>query len=258
MKSNQVDIAYALRLERDSKTSAGLYDWSQIQFSYNSNHMEGSTITLGQTEQIYHNHEFIADKDQKIRRDDQVETENHFKLFDYVLDTISHPLTLEYIKTLQRILKRGTSDEENPLKVVGDFKRINNIINNVRLGDTQTSKAKDVAHNLSQLINQWEQRGHTEMKDFADFHYNFERIHPFSDGNGRVGRILIFKERCRNGLMPFIIRDENHAFYIRGLKQYENDPEYLLGTFGQSLDEYTDAAHQVYGERLELLPRPQG
>lgn len=115
MENQKIDVAYALRMERDSKTSAGLYDWSQVQFSFNSNHMEGSTLTLGQTEQIYHNREFIADKDQRIRRDDQIETENHFKLFNYMLDTINHPLTLEYIKKLQGILKKGTSDEENPV-----------------------------------------------------------------------------------------------------------------------------------------------
>lgn len=255
MENQKIDVAYALRMERDSKTSAGLYDWSQVQFSFNSNHMEGSTLTLGQTEQIYHNREFIADKDQRIRRDDQIETENHFKLFNYMLDTINHPLTLEYIKKLQGILKKGTSDEENPLKVVGDFKRINNIINNTRLGDTQTSRAADVPRDLKALIERWEQTDHLKMKDFADFHYAFENIHPFSDGNGRVGRILLFKERCRNSLMPFIIRDENRAFYIRGLKQYKNDQEYLLGTFGQSLDEYTDAVQQVYGNDFELLPK---
>src|SRR5699024_11359564 len=106
----------------------------------------------------------------------------------------------EYIKKLQGILKKGTSDEENPLKVVGDFKRINNIINNTRLGDTQTSRAADVPRDLKALIERWEQTDHLKMKDFADFHYAFENIHPFSDGNGRVGRILLFKARCRNYL----------------------------------------------------------
>lgn len=250
-----MDIGYALRLERDSKTSAGLYDWSQVQFSYNSNHMEGSTITLGQTEQIYQDHAFIANKDQVIRRDDQVETENHFKLFDYMLDTIDEPLTLDYIAKLQGILKKGTSDEDNPLKVVGDFKKIDNIIGGTLFGETRTTKAQDVRETMGSLLKRWESKSHSTMKDFAEFHYEFEQVHPFSDGNGRVGRILLFKERCRNGLMPFIIRDENHLFYVRGLKQYRNDPQYLLDTLGQSLDEYTSAVRQVYGEHFENLPQ---
>lgn len=253
----RMDIGYALRLERDSKTSAGLYDWSQVQFSYNSNHMEGSTITLGQTEQIYQDHAFIANKDQVIRRDDQVETENHFKLFDYMLDTIDEPLTLDYIAKLQGILKEGTSDEDNPLKVVGDFKKIDNIIGGTLFDETRTTKTQDVRETMGSgsLLKRWESKSHSTMKDFAEFHYEFEQVHPFSDGNGRVGRILLFKERCRNGLMPFIIRDENHLFYIRGLKQYRNNPQYLLDTLGQSLDEYTSAVRQVYGEHFENLPQ---
>lgn len=251
----KLDIAYALRLERDSQTSAGLYDWSQVQFSYNSNHMEGSTITEAQTAQIYRENAFLAEKDQIIKKDDQIETENHFKLFDYMLDTIDHPLTLEYISKLQSILKKGTSDEDNPLKVVGGFKKINNIIRNDRIGDTETSTVDNVKTDLQTLIDDWEGKKHTELNDYAEFHYRFETIHPFSDGNGRVGRILLFKERCRNRLMPLIVRDENRLFYIRGLNEYKRQPGYLLGTLGQSMDEYTSAVKQVYGNDLERLPK---
>ncbi|MBB1063155.1 Fic family protein [Limosilactobacillus fastidiosus] len=257
MDSNRLNIAYALQLERDSRTSSTLYDWSQVQFSYNSNHMEGSTITEAQTDQIYHENAFLAEKDQIIRKDDQIETENHFKLFNYMLNTVDEPLTLDYIAKLQGILKKGTSDEDNPLKVVGGFKKIDNIIRNDRVGDTETSTADNVKQDLQRLIDTWESSKHLKMEDYAKFHYQFETIHPFSDGNGRVGRILLFKERCRNRLMPFIIRDENRLFYIRGLNEYKRQPGYLIGTFGQSMDEYTSAVQQVYGPNFERLPKPK-
>lgn len=257
MDSSKLNIAYALQLERDSKTSAALYDWSQVQFSYNSNHMEGSTITEAQTDQIYHENAFLAEKDQVILKDDQIETENHFKLFNYMLNTVDKPLTLDYIAKLQGILKKGTSDEDNPLKVVGGFKKIDNIIRNDRVGDTETSTADNVKQDLQRLIDTWESSKHLRMEDYAKFHYQFETIHPFSDGNGRVGRILLFKERCRNRLMPFIIRDENRLFYIRGLNEYKRQPGYLIGTFGQSTDEYTSAVQQVYGPNFERLPKPK-
>lgn len=257
MDSSKLNIAYALQLERDSKTSAALYDWSQVQFSYNSNHMEGSTITEAQTDQIYHENAFLAEKDQVILKDDQIETENHFKLFNYMLNTVDKPLTLDYIAKLQGILKKGTSDEDNPLKVVGGFKKIDNIIRNDRVGDTEISTADNVKQDLQRLIDTWESSKHLRMEDYAKFHYQFETIHPFSDGNGRVGRILLFKERCRNRLMPFIIRDENRLFYIRGLNEYKRQPGYLIGTFGQSMDEYTSAVQQVYGPNFERLPKPK-
>ena len=257
MDSSKLNIAYALQLERDSKTSAALYDWSQVQFSYNRNHMEGSTITEVQTDQIYHENAFLAEKDQVIRKDDQIETENHFKLFNYMLNTVDEPLTLDYIAKLQGILKKGTSDEDNPLKVVGGFKKIDNIIRNDRVGDTGTSTADNVKNDLQKLIDTWESSKHLKMEDYAKFHYQFETIHPFSDGNGRVGRILLFKERCRNRLMPFIIRDENRLFYIRGLNEYKRQPGYLIVTFGQSMDEYTSAVQQVYGPNFERLPKPK-
>ena len=257
MDSSKLNIAYALQLERDSKTSAALYDWSQVQFSYNSNHMEGSTITEAQTDQIYHENAFLAEKDQVILKDDQIETENHFKLFNYMLNTVDKPLTLDYIAKLQGILKKGTSDEDNPLKVVGGFKKIDNIIRNDRVGDTEISTADNVKQDLQRLIDTWESSKHLRMEDYAKFHYQFETIHPFSDGNGRVGRILLFKERCRNRLMPFIIRDENRLFYIRGLNEYKRQPGYLIGTFGQSTDEYTSAVQQFYGPNFERLPKPK-
>lgn len=257
MDSSKLNIVYALQLERDSKTSAALYDWSQVQFSYNSNHMEGSTITEAQTDQIYHENAFLAEKDQVILKDDQIETENHFKLFNYMLNTVDKPLTLDYIAKLQGILKKGTSDEDNPLKVVGGFKKIDNIIRNDRVGDTEISTADNVKQDLQRLIDTWESSKHLRMEDYAKFHYQFETIHPFSDGNGRVGRILLFKERCRNRLMPFIIRDENRLFYIRGLNEYKRQPGYLIGTFGQSTDEYTSAVQQVYGPNFERLPKPK-
>lgn len=244
-----MDVAKLLRKERDSHVSAGLYHWTQIEFSYNSNHIEGSTITENQTAQIFHTDSFIADSNQKIREDDFKETKNHFKLLDYILDTVDHPLNLRYIKKLQGILKKGTSDEVNPGKAVGDFKIRNNVIGHL-LGNTPTSEVGDVANDLQALVDRWEKSNNRSLEDYAKFHYEFETIHPFSDGNGRIGRILLFKERCRVKQMPFIIRDENKAYYYRGLSQFNSDPAYSVDTLGQALDEYTMAFNQVYGHDL--------
>lgn len=246
----RLDIASALKRERERLVSAGLYDWTQVNFSYNSNHMEGSSITLNQTDQLYQTHSFVADANQLIRTDDAIETKNHFKLFDYMLDTVDEPLTLAYLKRLHYILKQHTSDEDSPNKEVGDFP---NVIGK-GLGHVATTAPSDVASKMGDLLDWWNNQKNRDLATYADFHAQFEKIHPFSDGNGRIGRILLFKERCRFRQMPIIILDNDRPFYIRGLQKFPHEPGYLIDTLGNGMDMYEAVVKQVYGQNFERLP----
>lgn len=159
---------------------------------------------------------------------------NHFRLFDYMLDNIDNLLTKDMIINLNTILKRGTSDEDNPRYNVGGFNVVPNIIGIVNVIKTVEPDRVE----LEKLINEYNEKDRIALEDIIEFHYQFEKIHPFSDGNGRVGRIIMFKECLRNGIMPFIVLDEDCVFYMRGLKEYENDKMYLIDTIGYEQDIY--------------------
>lgn len=248
----KLDIAKALKKEREQRVSAGLYDWTQIHFSYNSNHIEGSSITLNQTGQLYETQNFIADTDQLIRADDAIETKNHFKLLDYVLDTVDEPLTIDYLKHLHFLLKRHTSDEDNPSKKVGDFKNMPNIIGGT-INSVDTVPPEAVPNKLNELLKWWDNQANKDLATYATFHYRFERIHPFSDGNGRIGRMLLFKERCHFKQMPIIILDQDRPYYIRGLQEFERQPGYLVDTLGNGMGTYETVVKHIYGQNFERL-----
>lgn len=229
-----------LRNQRDKKMAGNLYYWTQILFSYNSNHIEGSKLSLDQTQQIFDTGTVFAnDKNEPIKVDDIVETQNHFKAFDLVLDTINEPLTPAYIIHIHKMLKTYTSQETDARYNVGGFKQIPNEIG--LLDAVKTTAPENVTSALTTLFQNWESRSQDErqrLRQLASFHQTFELIHPFSDGNGRVGRLLLYKELCRVQAVPFIIRDENRAYYIRGLKTFESTPGYLVDTFGYEQDYY--------------------
>ena len=237
------DIAGILINERANHRPRSLYDWTQINFAYHNNRIEGSMLSLDQTAQLYRATAFNHDSN------DIIEMQNHFHLFDYVLDTIDEPLTLDYIKKLHGILKQGTISRWGTQEVIGDFKQKNNVIG--QLQTVNTFPADQVLDQLAHLLKLWNKQRQTELSNYAAFHYGFERIHPFSDGNGRIGRMLLFKERCRNRVMPFIIADEDRPFYIRGLREFKRMPGYLIDTFGNAMDQYSYAFEQVYGNYLQ-------
>lgn len=222
--------------QKESKFKGNIYHFSQVNFSYNSNKIEGSRLTREQTEAIFETSSFISKNDDLIKLDDLIESKNHFKLFDYMLDYVDEPLSKEMIIEMNKILKRGTSDEDNPRYNVGGFKVVPNTIGVVNM--IETSSPETTEQDVDSLLDDYSKLTQVTLEDIIDFHVKFERIHPFGDGNGRVGRIIMFKECLKNNIMPFIILDQDKPYYIRGLKEYNRDKKYLIDTILQSEDIY--------------------
>ena len=214
--------------QKESKFKGNIYHYSQVNFAYNSNKIEGSRLTSEQTEAIFDTSSFIPKSDDLIKLDDLNESKNHFKLFDYMLDNVDKLLTKDMIVEMNKILKRNTSDEENPRYNVGGFKVVPNIIGVVNM--IETSSPETTEQDVDSLLDDYSKLTQVTLEDIIDFHVKFERIHPFGDGNGRVGRIIMFKECLKNNIMPFIILDQDKPYYIRGLKEYNRDKKYLIDT----------------------------
>ena len=229
--------------QKMSHFKGNLYHFFQVNFAYNSNKIEGSKLTEDQTEAIFDTHSFIPKTDDLIKLDDLLEVKNHFKLFDYMLDIVDEEITLEMIIKMHSILKRGTSDEDNPLYNVGGFKKVPNIIGITNV--IETSKPEDVIKDLNDLLKDYSSLKEVTLKNIIDFHVRFERIHPLIDGNGRVGRIIMFKECLKNNIVPFIILDEEKAYYMRGLKEYNRDRKYLIDTILHFQDIYDNLSEKL-------------
>lgn len=233
-------IKDALIKQRKMNLKGNLYYKTQIDFAYNTNHMEGSTITKDETASIFDTGTILADKEKVIVLKDATETQNHFFLFNYMLDTLDKPLTEELIKNYHFILKNGTlTESEKSWFNVGDYKKLKNVI-----GDITTSLPKNVPTDMKKLLNWYNKIENKKIEDIIEFHAKFEKIHPFQDGNGRVGRMIMFRECLSNNIIPFYIEDRNKAFYIRGLNEYQlhNNKGYLIDTCLNSQDNYTKLA----------------
>lgn len=242
-------IKNELLKQKESKFKGNIYHYSQVSFAYNSNKIEGSKLTSDETESIFDTSSFIPKSDTLIKLDDLIETKNHFRLFDYMLDNIDNSLSKEMIIEMNKILKRGTSDEDNPRYNVGGFKVLPNIIGTVNV--IKTTDPKDVNKEMDKLLDEYNSNNNITLENIIDFHYRFERIHPFGDGNGRVGRIIMFKECLKNNIMPFIVLDEDKSYYIRGLKEYENDKMFLIDTIGHEQDLYENACNELLDFEIE-------
>lgn len=242
-------IKNELLKQKESKFKGNIYHYSQVNFAYNSNKIEGSKLTSDETESIFNTSSFIPKSDTLIKLDDLIETKNHFKLFDYMLDNIDNSLNKEMLIDMNKILKRGTSDEDNPRYNVGGFKVLPNIIGII--GVINTTDPKDVDREIDKLLDEYNSKSNITLEDIIDFHYRFEKIHPFSDGNGRVGRIIMFKECLKNNIMPFIVLNEDKSYYIRGLKQYENDKMFLIDTIGHEQDLYEKVCNELLDFEIE-------
>ena len=236
-------LKHELIKQKESKFKGNIYHFSQVNFSYNSNKIEGSRLTSEQTEAIFETSSFISKNDDLIKLDDLIESKNHFKLFDYILDYVDEPLSKEMIIEMNKILKRGTSDEDNPRYNVGGFKVVPNTIGVVNM--IETSSPETTEQDVDSLLDDYSKLTQVTLEDIIDFHVKFERIHPFGDGNGRVGRIIMFKECLKNNIMPFIILDQDKPYYIRGLKEYNRDKKYLIDTILHSEDIYEKSCEQL-------------
>ncbi len=229
--------------QKNDRFEGNIYYYSQVIFSYNSNKIEGSRLTSDQTEAIFDTSSFIPKSNDLIELDDLIEVKNHFKLFDYMLDNVDKKLTKEIIIEMNKILKRNTSDEDNPRYNVGGFKVVPNIIGVVNIIDT--TAPEEVEEAIETLLNEYNSKSNVTLENIIDFHYKFEKIHPFGDGNGRVGRIIMFKECLKNNIMPFIVLDEDKTYYMRGLKEYEHDKMFLIDTIKHEQDLYESVCEKL-------------
>lgn len=228
-------ILDVLREEKETQLKGRLYYSTQIEFSYNTNHIEGSKLTAEQTRYIYETNTLLTDGTAATNVNDIIETSNHFKMVDYMLDIAEEPLSEEIIKKFHRILKSGTTDERKSWFKVGDYKLLEN-----EVGFTETAAPDRVRERMASLIKAYNRIENVTIEDIIQFHSDFEKIHPFQDGNGRVGRIIMFKECLRHGITPFIILDSDKAFYYRGLQEYQSGGEkgYLIDTCLNAQDQY--------------------
>lgn len=221
-----------LRAEKAAKLHGGIYHRVQIDLTYNSNHIEGSRLTHDQTRFIFETNT-IGMSDGAVKVDDVVETANHFKCIDMVIDSAAHVLSEAFIKQLHATLKSGTSNSRQDWFAVGDYKKLPN-----EVGGMDTAQPKEVASQMKKLLSEYNANKEKSFDDLLDFHYRFERIHPFQDGNGRVGRLVLFKECLRNNIVPFIIDEDTKLYYYRGLKEWERERGYLRDTCLAAQDKF--------------------
>lgn len=238
-----IRIKKELIRQKKCKFKGNIYHFSQVSFAYNSNKIEGSRLTEDQTEAIFDTQSIISKSENLIKLDDLIEVKNHFKLFDYILDNIDEVLTKDMILKMHKMLKRGTTDEDSPLYNVGGFKKVPNIIGLQNV--IETSSPENAENDLEELLLDYKKLQEVTLKDIIDFHVRFERIHPLSDGNGRIGRLIMFKECLKNNIIPFIILDEEKAFYMRGLKEYNKDRKYLKDTILHFQDIYDEMCNKL-------------
>lgn len=221
-----------LRMEKKQKLSGGIYHKIQVDLTYNSNHIEGSRLSHDQTRYIFETNT-IGFENGAVNVDDVVETANHFKCIDMIIDSANYPLSERFIKELHSVLKSGTSDSRKDWFVVGDYKKVPN-----EVGGRETADPEKVHRLMDELIKSYNQSSKKTLEDIIEFHYEFESIHPFQDGNGRVGRLIMFKECLKNKIVPFIIDDDLKYFYYRGLHEWKSEKGYIIDTCLTAQDEF--------------------
>lgn len=221
-----------LQEEKASKYSGGIYHKTQIDLTYNSNHIEGSRLTHDQTRFIFETNT-IGIENEVLNVDDIIETTNHFRCIDMIIDHVKTELNEKFIKELHFILKSGTSDSKKDWFAVGDYKKFPNEVENMK-----TPLPEEVDNLMKDLLKEYNSKKEKTFEDILDFHVQFERIHPFQDGNGRIGRLIMFKECLKYNIVPFIIEDNLKMFYYRGLKEWNNERGYLVDTCLAAQDRY--------------------
>ena len=236
-----MDILQTLLDQKASKLSGNLYEYTAVNFSYNTNKIEGSTLSEDDTRNIFHNNTLLASGQMNI--DDIIEMKNQLSMFDYMLDIAKEPLTAEIIKEFHRILKTNTSDEKKDWFNVGEYKKLANTV-----GGKDTTNPEDVAEEMKKLLQKYNEKKDVKIEDIIQFHFEFERIHPFQDGNGRVGRMIMFKECLKHSIIPFIIQNDIKQYYYRGLSEFENEKGYLIDTCLSAQDRYKEMVEKFLGK----------
>ena len=231
-KEQIMPLLEVLREQKQMRLKGSIYHRTQIDLTYNSNHIEGSKLTHDQTRYIFETNT-IGVEGESVKVDDIIETVNHFRCIDYIIEHATDKLTESFIKELHFILKTGTTDSNKDWFVVGDYKRLPN-----EVGGIETSLPECVAADIKQLLKAYNAKKQKSFDDLLDFHHRFEQIHPFQDGNGRVGRLILFKECLANNIVPFIITDELKMFYYRGLQNWPNIKGFLRDTCLTAQDQY--------------------
>ena len=237
-KSKQRGLLQVLRDEKNAGMPGGIYHSLQIDLTYNSNHIEGSKLTHDQTRLIFETRT-IGAQEGVVNVDDVIETVNHFNCIDYIIDTAGKQLTQAYIKRLHLMLKTGTKDATREWFAVGDYKQLPN-----EVGGVMTTEPEKVAESMADLFDWYEAQDQMGIGDILEFHWRFERIHPFQDGNGRIGRLIMLKECLKHNVVSFIITDDIKAFYYRGLAEYRREPGYLEGTALSAQDNFKKLLQQ--------------
>ncbi len=232
---SKINVLEVLREQKKIGLKGNLYHNTQIMFAYNTNHIEGSKLTEDQTRYIYETNTILFESDTVASVDDILETANHFKLVDYMLEIANEDLNEDMIKEFHKILKEGTMDSRKEWFNVGDYKKLAN-----EAGNMKTSSPKQTPKDMKKLMEWYNSLANVTINEIIEFHARFEKIHPFQDGNGRIGRIIAFKECLKNNIVPFVIMDKDKLFYYRGLKEYQNKIEkgYLIDTCLNAQDQY--------------------
>lgn len=221
-----------LKDQKARRYSGGIYHKTQIDFTYNSNHIEGSRLTHDQTRYIFETNTIGVEKE-VLNVDEIIETANHFRCIDRMIDNAKSALTEKFIKELHRILKNGTGDSGKDWFAIGDYKKMPN-----EVGGMDTALPEEVVDRMKALLKEYNAKREKIFEDILDFHVKFERIHPFQDGNGRVGRLIMFKECLKYNIVPFIIEDNLKMFYYRGLREWDDEKDYLIDTCLTAQDKY--------------------
>ena len=236
-KLSKNPLLHHLKEQKEMKLHGGIYHRTQIDLTYNSNRIEGSKLTHDQTRYIFETNTIGTIKE-NINVDDIIETTNHFRCIDFIIDKATAKLSESFIKELHFLLKSGTSDSQKDWFNVGDYKKLPN-----EVGGNPTCPPKEVKTKIAALLSEYQSIEKKTFEDIIDFHYQFEIIHPFQDGNGRVGRLIIFKECLANNIVPFIIDEELKFFYYRGLQEWSQVKEYLLDPCLSAQDHYKSILH---------------
>lgn len=239
MASTYISI---LKEEKNTNRKNGLYDYITVTLAYNTNKIEGSTLTLSDIQSLYERDVVVTGGH---RMDDLIESKNHFELFDFMLNTIDEPFTERLIKEFHQILKKGTSDEK--WYGVGQYKKIPNII-----GEQAVAQSHEVPKLMKQLLDDYNCLTDIKLIDILSFHHKFELIHPFQDGNGRLGRIIMFRQCLTHDITPFIVSSDRRELYIEGLKKYENNPNFLMQEASMQQEKFKEISKPFVESYLKI------